>query len=329
MANGRRQSKSTLTVVGLGPAGTEYLTAETIELLGGSAPVWLRTKRHPAASGLDIAGSFDSLYENHPSFDEVYAAIVSNLVNLARDEGHVVYAVPGSPAVAEHTVELLRTHPEVLSGDIWLDIRPAMAFTDLCWTALGIDPMAEAVTIVDALSLSVQSAGRIGPMLITQVHSMDVLDDVIAVLDDVSPAIVTILQGLGTTAELVSEVAWSELRRAVDPDHLTSLWIPRLEAPVAASLVQLDEMVRRLRDTSPEAIEYSLGSLRNTLPEASAGVVEAVERVIESDDDSFLALEDGLADLLFLLMLHIRLAAEAGFCTIEDVAETARRRHSA
>ena len=115
-------SSGQITVVGLGPAGPEYLTAETVELLNGNAPVWLRTSRHPAADRLDVAGSFDSLYESLDSFDQVYSTIVDELIALARtaamsDGGAVVYAVPGSPAVAEHTVELLREHDAVTSGE--------------------------------------------------------------------------------------------------------------------------------------------------------------------------------------------------------------------
>ena len=313
---------SRITVVGLGPAGPEFLTVETTELLGGDVPLWLRTTRHPAAGGLEFAGSFDEQYETAESFDDVYGAIVDRLIDLAR-VGDVIYAVPGSPTVAERTVELLRVHDDVTGGLVQLDIRPAMAFTDLCWNALGIDPMAEAVTILDALNLSIQGAGRVGPLLITQVHSVEVLEEVIGILDDVSPDVVTVLQGLGTPAEMVTEVAWRDLRSGVEPDHLTSLWIPRLAEPLAASFVRLDELVRQLRLESPEIAELSFDSIRATLPEASAGVVDAMYGVLNGESDAALELEDGLADMLFLLVLHSRLAAEAGYFTIEDVASSA------
>ena len=320
-------TRGAITVVGLGPAGGEYLTAETQRLLTGPAPVWLRTRRHPAAAGLDVAGSFDDMYETKRSFGEVYTSIVDRLVELAVDNDMVVYAVPGSPMVAEHTVELLRAHDDVACGEIDLKIHPAMGFADLCWNALGIDPMAEAATIVDALALVTQSTGRRGPLLITQVHSVEVLDDLIAVLDDAQPGPVTILQGLGTAAELVKEVSWAALRSSVEPDHLTTLWLPHLDEPLGASFARLDELIRERRITSNEPIEDALRSVRDSLPRAALAVREAIDRILEDIDDAEFEMEDGLADLLFLLVKNARVAAEAGFFTIDDLADRAHERH--
>lgn len=305
-----------VTVVGLGPAGPELLTAETVFLLAGAAPVWLRTARHPAASELDVAGSFDDHYDAHDTFDEVYRSIVDRLVELAAEHGDLVYAVPGSPNVAEHTVELLRSDDR-----IEVDVRPAMGFAELCWNSLGIDPMAEAVTIVDAHRIATDAAGRLGPMLVTQVHSAEVLDDVILALDDVAPSTVTILQGLGTNAEVVREVAWDELGSAVEPDHLTSLWLPRLAEPLAASFVRFDELVRRLRAECPWDGEQTHQSLRPYLLEETYEVLEALDSVIAgNDDDAYTDLEEELGDLLFQVFFHSRLAAEEGRFTVADVA---------
>jgi tetrapyrrole methylase family protein/MazG family protein len=312
-----------ISVVGLGPAGPELITAETAALLEGGAPVWLRTSRHPAAVGLAAAGSFDELYESLGSFEEVYSSIVDRLFTEAAEHGHVVYAVPGSPNVAEHTVELLRAAvgPDGEHGSVTVDVRPAMAFTDLCWTALGVDPMAEAVTIADAHRILTDSAGRLGPMLITQVHSSDVLDDVILALDDVAPETVTILKGLGTASEQVETVTWSELASSLEPDHLTSLWVPQLAKPVAAAFVRFDELVRRLRDECPWDSEQTHESLRPFLLEESYEVLEAIDAVTGGEPDAYVALEEELGDLLFQVFFHSRLAAEQGRFTVADVVD--------
>jgi tetrapyrrole methylase family protein/MazG family protein len=305
-----------VTVVGLGPAGPELMTAEAHELLTGDAPVWLRTARHPAADSLDGPASFDDLYESHDSFGEVYSAIVERLVEEATAHGSVVYAVPGSPTVAERTVELLRS-----DARIELDIRPALAFTDLCWAALGLDPMAEAVTFVDAHRISIDAAGRLGPLLVTQVHSGEVLDDLILALDDVAPPTATILQGLGTDDEVVRVVSWAELPRAVEPDHLTSLWIPKLAEPVASAFARFDELVRRLRSECPWDAEQTHESLRVHLLEETYEVLEAIDAVNADPDSGYLELEEELGDLLFQVFFHSRLAAENGRFTVADVAD--------
>lgn len=310
----------TVTVVGLGPAGPELLTAETERLLNGGDPVWLRTARHPAAAGLAISGSFDDYYDQHESFEDVYVAIVARLVELAGEHGSIVYAVPGSPTVAEHTVELLRS-----AEGIDLNVRPAMGFTDLCWNALGIDPMAEAVTIVDAHRIATDTAGRLGPMLVTQVHSPEVLDDVMLALDDVAPGEVTILKGLGTDDEHVETVEWVDLASSVSPDHLTSLWVPKLAEPVAAAFVRFDELVRRLRSECPWDGEQTHESLRPYLLEETYEVLEALDAVTATGDDpesdAYFDLEEELGDLLFQIFFHSRLAAEEGRFTVADVAQ--------
>lgn len=305
-----------VTVVGLGPAGAEYLTAETQTLLDGELPVWLRTARHPAAESVQATGSFDELYETSPSFDHVYDTIVERLIDEAETHGRIVYAVPGSPTVAERTVELLRADDRVE-----LDVRAAMSFTDLCWARLGIDPMAEAVTIVDAHRLGSDAAGRLGPLLVTQVHSFDVLDDVILVLDDVAPSTVTVLQGLGTETERTEVVAWHELRNSVEPDHLTTLWIPRLAEPVAGAFARFDELIRRLRAECPWDGEQTHQSLRGYLLEETYEVLEAIDAVASEPDDGYVDLEEELGDLLFQIFFHSRLAAEEGRFTISDVAD--------
>ena len=320
---------SRITVVGLGPAGAELLTVETADLLRSDLPVWLRTSRHRAAGEIESTGSFDHLYETLDSFDDVYATIVSSLVDLAIEHDHVIYAVPGSPVVAERTVEMLRVNNAVTAGEIDLDIRPALAFTELCWTALGIDPMTEAATIIDAFELGVHGVGRLGPLLITQVHSAEVLSEIIDVLDDVAPPVVKVLRRLGSPDEAVFDVPWSDLRSEVEPDHLTSLWIPRFGTPLASSIVELDEKLRSQVAASPHAAAFSFESLRIGLAKSAVAVSDAVDRFVEEVPDAGFDLEEGLADLLILVMLHVRLSAEAGLFTLDDLAETARKRDSA
>lgn len=92
-----------VTVVGLGPGGTDLLTAGTITALALDRPRFLRTGRHPAAEAVVDATAFDDVYERADSIDDVYPAIVERLAAAAAEAGDVLYAVPGSPLVAEHT----------------------------------------------------------------------------------------------------------------------------------------------------------------------------------------------------------------------------------
>ena len=73
-----------VVVVGLGPAGPDLVTSGTLAAIEGAAHRYLRTTHHPAASVVEGASSFDERYEPAASMDEVYAAIVEELVVSAR-----------------------------------------------------------------------------------------------------------------------------------------------------------------------------------------------------------------------------------------------------
>jgi tetrapyrrole methylase family protein/MazG family protein len=333
-----------IDVVGLGPAGPELITAGTLALLEGAATVVLRTTRHPAAVALPGAASFDHHYESSDTFDEVYRAIVADLVDAALAGGPVVYAVPGSPTVAERTVALLADEPRVRSGEVVVTVHPSVSFLDLAFARLGVDPVAAGVRIVDAESFAVDAAGERGPLLVAQCWSREVLSEVKLSVESPPDEPVTVLHHLGLPDERTWELAWDEMDRSFEPDHLTSLWIPRMAAPVAAELVSLDELVHTLRDRCPWDRAQTHASLGRHLLEESYEVLEAIDALAAVDaagdngpyptraatagdggshDGEAKAvgdLEEELGDLLFQVYFHATLAAEEGRFTLADVA---------
>lgn len=100
-----------ITVVGLGPGSAGQLSVETMELLKNGECVILRTAVHPSVSRLTEENvnftACDNFYEEGASFEDVYGNIVNFVLEKAQTQD-VVYAVPGSPLVAERTVVLLR-----------------------------------------------------------------------------------------------------------------------------------------------------------------------------------------------------------------------------
>ena len=155
-----------VTVVGLGPGRPGMVTAESLLAIENTPVRWLRTARHPSAPTVPGARSFDYLYESAATLEEVYAGIVDALVESATSEGSILYAVPGSPAVAERTVELLRADPRVETV-----VLPGVSFADLAFERLGVDPLAEGVRIVDGHRFVPEVAGSTGPLLIGQCDS--------------------------------------------------------------------------------------------------------------------------------------------------------------
>ncbi|MGI8683996.1 MAG: SAM-dependent methyltransferase, partial [Acidimicrobiales bacterium] len=280
-----------VVVAGLGPAGPDLLTAATTAALGRIPLAFLRTARHPAASVAPGARSFDALYDGAATLDDVYAGIVDALVAAATDApgGEVLYLVPGSPAVAERTVELLRADDRVE-----LVVLPALSFLDLAWDRLCVDPLAAGARLVDGRRFAEEAAGERGPLLVAQCDSALVLSDVKLAVDD-PPAVVTVLQRLGLPDESVREVAWDDLDRVVEADHLTSLWIPSLAAPVGRELLRFAELVRTLRQRCPWDQEQTHATLTRHLLEEAYETVEAIEHLDEPDGMDHL--EEELGDL--------------------------------
>src|SRR4051812_28371556 len=124
---------ATVVVVGLGPAGPELLTEAAKDAIARVPERYVRTMRHPSASAVSEARSFDEVYERAGSIEEVYAEIVDALAEAAANAGEVLYAVPGSPLVAERSVELLLADERV---DV--EVVPGISFLDLAWAKLGV-----------------------------------------------------------------------------------------------------------------------------------------------------------------------------------------------
>ncbi len=195
-----------ITVVGLGPAGASYLSNVVVDLMAAAERVLVRTLRHPAAAGLVGVESLDHHYDEAETFEEVYQAMVEDLVTVARHHAPVpiVYAVPGSPLIAERTVELLRADSRVE-----VSIVPGLSFLDLAWERLGLDPLSEGVRLVDAERFAVQTDGRAGPCLVAQCWSRSLLSEIklsAGEHEDRVPPEVVLLHHLGLDDEQIVPV---------------------------------------------------------------------------------------------------------------------------
>lgn len=306
-----------ITIVGLGPGAFDQLTQEALATLSQASEVWLRTARHPVVSHLPAGPairSFDSLYEEARTFDEVYATIAQRVLALgARPEG-VVYAVPGHPLVGESTVtQILKAARE---AGVATRVIPGLSFIEPALTALGLDAL-DGLQIVDALDVigsyyPILNPDR--PALIAQVYSRAVASDLKLVLMNLYPDEhqTALVDAAGTTAETVVRGPLYEIDRR-DHTPLTSLYVAPL--PYVGGFEHLLETVAHLR--SPEGCpwdrEQTHASLRETLLEETYEVLEALDR---EDDD---ALCEELGDLLLQVVLHAQIAGEEGVFQMADV----------
>ena len=138
----------------MGPGDPGLLTRQAWELLEGATEIYLRTRQHPVVASLPPhlqVHSFDELYDNGETFEQVYEQIVEQVLELGRRPGGVIYAVPGHPFVAEATApEIMR---RARSKGMSVQIIEGLSFIEPVFTALELDPFPH-LALVDALELA-------------------------------------------------------------------------------------------------------------------------------------------------------------------------------
>ena len=319
----------TITIVGLGPAGTSYIDGEVYpRLMADDATVVLRTLEHPAARGL--AGrrevqTCDDLYETLSSFDDIYAAIVDRVISAASD-GPVVYGVPGSAAVGERAVPMIVLRAN--EAGIPVSVIPGTSFLDLVYLAVGLDPIADGLQVLDARDLPDPLPLHV-PTIITQVDSELRASDVsLALMRTVDPDTpVVVLDRLGSDDEAIIEITVSALTRYVGGPR-TSVFIPATMSGILGLIVTN----RILRAECPWDRKQTHHTLLTHLVEETYETADAIARLPidapggDVDYGAYAEVEEELGDLLLQVVFHATLASEAGVFDIDEVAEAIRRK---
>lgn len=310
-----------LIVVGLGAGRKGLMTEETKKLLTEEACVRLRTAKHPTVEELKEEGytfqSFDHIYEEKDTFDEVYDTITEACLTLAEETGRLIYAVPGSPLVAERTVQMLRERSN--KRGVKLTILPAMSFLEVLYVRLGVDPI-NGLTILDGDDISKLAPDNTVALVITQVYDRAVASDVkLALMEQYDDEqTIVFVRNLGLDDEEIREIPLYELDRQPNIDHLTSVYIPGREPREQTFDMQpLTDVMATLRSPGgcPWDIEQTHESLRRYMIEEVYEVIEAIE-----NEDAPLLCEE-LGDLLLQIVFHARVAEECGAFSMQDVID--------
>jgi len=320
----------TLTLLGLGPGAIDDLTRKAWRVLKEAKTVYLRTTQHGCVPCLPQTGatyhSFDEIYEKTDQFEEVYATIVSRVLEAAQI-GDVVYAVPGDPLVGESTVTQLLTAAK--SANIPVEIVNGISFVEPMLALIGVDAL-DGLQIFDGIDLAAMHHPPLNPdfpALIGQVYSRDVASNLKLTLMNQYPDDfpVMLIHAAGTDSAVVENIPLHEIDHSTQIKHTTSLYLPALGA--MSSFEQFQEIIAHLR--APEGCPWDQKqtheSLRQFLLEETYEVLEA----IENDDPK--ALYEELGDLLLQIVLHTQIAINEGEFYMSDVLRSVNhkmiRRH--
>lgn len=309
-----------ITVVGLGPGNFGGMTVETWEAIQKAQTLILRTAIHPTTEELVRRGiefsSYDERYEKADNFEALYASIADDLIVRAKTGEEIVYAVPGSPLVAERTVILLREMAK--KENIPVLIMPGMSFIEPLCARLGVDPV-DGLLLMDAADLDRLPMDWPTGLVVTQLYSPTVASEVKLALMELLPDEyeVIVARRINLPDESVQKIPLYMLDRQSDVDHLTSLFVPPLPRAGRFDFSPLTDIMRQLREPGgcPWDRVQTPESLRKHILEEAYEVVEAID---EKNAD---LLAEELGDLLLQIVFQARIAEETGAFSMQDVVD--------
>ncbi len=310
-----------ITLLGLGPGDPALLTRQAWQYLENLSEIYLRTCQHPTVAGFPASlqvHSFDDMYEELTTFDDVYAHIVEKVLELSMRPQGVVYAVPGHPYIAEATCPEIarRAHLE----GIQVQVIAGLSFIEPTFTALGIDPLPH-LAIIDALELAtthVPTFPADAPALIAQIHSRAVANEVKLTLMEIYPDehAVMLVHAAGTPDQLVESLPLHAIDQSQSIGLLTSLFLPALEK--GTSFETFQEIIAHLRapDGCPWDREQTHQTLRTNLLE------ETYETLAALDANDPVHMQEEFGDLLLQVTLHAQIANEYGEFNMAQVIKS-------
>ena len=314
-----------ITVVGLGNYGIEDLPLGIYKFLKKQTLVYTRTFDHPVIQDLTMEGinieSFDQEYKNHDAFQNVYEAIVSKLINTAK-ENNIVYTVPGHPRVAETTTVYLEQYAQQ-HPDIEVEILGGKSFIDDIFEAVKVDPN-DGFTMLDATDLQKEKLNIRTHTLITQVYSGMVAGDLKVTLmerysDD---QLVYIVDGARNNYANVIKTPLYEIDHYDEVfNNITSVFIPKVEIEETyfGDFNYAVGIIEHLVDDEkgcPWDKVQTHHTLKRYLLEETFELFEAID-----NEDDWHMIEE-LGDILLQVLLHASIGKKEGYMDINEVIQS-------
>ncbi len=307
-----------ITIIGCGTGKPDQVTREAWQILNSADELYFRTgslfSTEQLPDSIDIY-TFDHFYDHADVFEDVYQAIIDQVIELGKRPNGVVYCVPGHPYVAETTAPAIIKR--ALEEGIRCRIIEGISFLEPVFTHLKIDPF-DGLVLLDALQikdflLPPVNFGK--SLLIAQIYSKDIASEVKLMLTTVYPDEypVIMVHGAGTDNTVVEHISLYEIDRSSHIGLTTTLYVPKWKEE--STFEYLLNVIARLRapDGCPWDMEQTHLSLRPYLLEEAYETVEAL------DQEDAAKLQEELGDLLLQIVLHAQIANESGDFNIFDV----------
>ena len=281
-----------INIVGLGATDKYGLTLEAVETIKNSHKNYIRTEKHASVEYFvenNIKFStFDYLYDDLNTFEEVYSSIVEELLKLEKEEGIINYYVPGNPLIAESTVVKL------IDSGVKYNIVMGMSFIEPVLRAVKRDP-SEGFILLDGDKFNKYDIDVHSDVLVTQIYNDRTASsfklDISEIYGD--EYMIYLITNAGLVDEDVYYIPIYELDRINNINHQSAVYIPKTE---------------KINNLSDLLLEIDKSLDENILD------IENIEKFNDDIENS-----DILCEALIYAMMLIKISDYEGIFTFNEI----------
>lgn len=265
--------------MGLGATDKMGLTLEAVNIINNGNKNYLRTEKHEAVdyfieNGIDYE-SFDYLYEELNSFEDVYNEIVRVLLEKSKEES-INYFVPGNPLIAESTVV------KILEKTEDINLVMGMSFIEPVLKAVKRDP-SKGLKLLDGDEFNILDIDVHSDIIITQVYNKRIAVDLKLALSEIygDEYFIYLITDAGLRSEEVNHIPIYRLDRVENINHQSAIYIPK-----SNEIINFKDIVELLYKNGDFNLSYKVkNNTSDSWEKVVLNFIEALSFIIEQEKE--------------------------------------------
>ena len=283
-----------INIVGLGATDKYGLTLEAVKTIKNGHKNYIRTEKHASVeyfieNNIEF-DTFDYLYNELNTFEEVYSSIVEELLNLEKKEGIINYYVPGNPLIAESTVVKL------IDSGVKYNIVMGMSFIEPVLRAVKRDP-SEGFILLDGDKFNKYDIDVHSDVLVTQIYNDRTASSLKLDISEIygDEYMIYLITNAGLVDEDVYYIPIYELDRINNINHQSAVYIPKTK-----NINNLSDLLLEI----DKSLDENILDIKN---------IEKFNDVIENSDI--------LCEALIYAIMLIKISDREGIFTFQEIID--------